>query len=107
MPRMKFRIGFVDGQYANFSGQQCVCPPAYGPTIHSASRLDIRHLSMRVNARIGTAGTGDVYVLIEQLLEGLLKFTLDGAKIRLNLPSMKVRTVIGKSQLEVAHPNRL
>ncbi len=30
-----------------------------------------------------------------------------GAKIRLNLPSVKVCTVIGNSQLEVPHPNRL
>ena len=104
---MKFRIGFLDGQYPNFSGQQRICPPTYGSGVHSANRLDIRHLPMRVNARIGTAGTGDTHVVIEQLLESLLKFTLNGSKIRLNLPPMKARTVIGKSQLEIAHPNRL
>ena len=104
---MKLGIGFLDSQDANFSGQQRVCAPKGGPAVHGANRMDIGHLPMRVNARIGTAGTGDTHVVIEQLLEGLLEFTLDGPEIRLNLPSVKVRTVIGNSQLEVAHPNRL
>jgi glycosyltransferase involved in cell wall biosynthesis len=42
--------------------------------------------------------------VIEQLLERRLELTLYGSQLRLHLPTVKVRTVIGDRQLEVPHP---
>ena len=100
---MKFRVRFIDGQDADFARQKCIGPPTDGLQLHRASRLNIGNLLMRVNTRVCPAGTEDVHIMIEQFLKGFLKLALNGPKIRLDLPSMEIRAVIGKSQLEVPH----
>src|ERR1051326_4578001 len=101
---MKFRIHFVNGQYADFAWQQRIGSPEDRPTIHRAYRVNVFNLSMCMNTRVGPARTIDVHFMIEQLLKNFLEFALNGSDIRLNLPSVKVGTIIGESQLEVPHP---
>ena len=66
--------------------------------------MNIGNLPMCVNTGVRAAGTKDVYIVIEELAKRRLQLALNGPKIRLNLPSVKICTVIGNSQLEVAHP---
>jgi glycosyltransferase involved in cell wall biosynthesis len=42
--------------------------------------------------------------MVEQFLEGLLQFALNRSQLRLNLPSMKVGTIVSECELEVPHP---
>jgi glycosyltransferase involved in cell wall biosynthesis len=56
-----------------------------------------------VNTGISTTGTGDRHIVIEKLPQRLLKLALDGSKLRLNLPAVKIRAVVGECQLEVPH----
>ena len=73
------------------------------PGLHRALCLDIGDLGMRVNARVGAAGTRHRDVMVEEFLQSLLKFTLNGPKLWLNLPAVKPGTVVCKCQLEVPH----
>ena len=41
--------------------------------------------------------------MIEEFLKGLLELALNRAQLRLNLPPVELRAVVGKSQLEVPH----
>src|SRR5262245_9803735 len=61
---------------------------------------------MRMDASVRPAGSSDIHVMIEQLLECRLKLALNCSKLRLHLPSVKVSTVVGDGQLEVPHPMR-
>src|SRR5262245_28156293 len=53
--------------------------------------------------RIGPSRTGDDDFVVEQLLDGLLQRSLDCGEIGLDLPTVKVCTVVGQRQLEVPH----
>jgi glycosyltransferase involved in cell wall biosynthesis len=100
---MKSRVDFINGQDTDFARQKCIGSPQDGLPLHRANRLNVGNLPMRVNTGVCAAGTEDVHFMIEELLKSFLKLALNGTKIRLDLPSMEIRAVIGKSQLEVPH----
>src|SRR5689334_20641982 len=58
---------------------------------------------MSVHTRIGAAGSGDVYCMIEQPGERPFQFALNRRHLGLNLPAVKLRPVISQRQLEVPH----
>jgi len=100
---MEFRVDFVDGQYADFSRQECIGSPEYGFPFHRSDRLDTGDLSVCMDPRVGTAGTEDIHIVIEQLLKSFRQLALNCTEIGLDLPSMEIGAVICKSQLEVPH----
>src|SRR5260370_28471331 len=58
---------------------------------------------MCVHTCVGPPGTSNVHIVVEKFLKGLLELALNRAQMRLNLPAVEVRPVVGKSQLEVPH----
>ncbi len=100
---MEFHADFLYRQDANFRREEGVRPAQDRIRVHRANRFDICHLAVRVNAGIGSAGTGDVHIMIEKLLKNLLELPLNRPKARLNLPAMELRAVVCESQLEVPH----
>ena len=83
------------------------CSPAPDPEngvgIHATQSFNIRDLSVGVNAGVCAPRTGDLKLMIEQLLMSRLEFALNRSHLRLNLPAMEVRAVVCQSQLEVPH----
>ena len=100
---MKFRADLVHSDDTDFARQQCVCPAQHRSCIHGANGLDVRDLAVRMNTCICTPGTRHADLMIEKLPKSLLDLTLNRTKLRLNLPTVEVRPVIGKRQLEVPH----
>jgi len=54
-PRMKLRIDLVYRENPDFLREQCVASAQNGFCIHGSSRLNIGNLTMRVDARVGSA----------------------------------------------------
>ena len=104
---MEIRSCLVNRQNSEILGQQSIRTPKYGSGIHGADCFDIRNLGMSVNTRIRPSGPGHGHLVVEQLLKCLLQLALDRSKLRLDLPSVEICTVISKCQLEVPHSNRL
>src|SRR6266566_826585 len=100
---MKFRADFLHGEDANFTRQQRICAPQDRGCVHCSNCFDICDLAVRMNTRVGTARTRNGDLLIEEPLKGLLELALNRAQLRLNLPTVKVRSVISKRQFEVSH----
>src|SRR5262245_1516933 len=100
---MKFRADLVDFEDTDFARKQCIGSAQDGSCIHRANRLDVRDLAVRVNARVRAPRTRHGNLVIEKLPKSLLQLPLNRVQLRLNLPTMEVCPVIGKSQLEVAH----
>jgi len=59
---------------------------------------------MRMNASVRPSRSRNFHFVIEQLFQRPLQLTLNRSELRLNLPAVKLRTVISKCQLEVPHP---
>jgi|ERR1051326_1997431 hypothetical protein len=104
---MKFGICLLNREYSDLTRQKPIGSPEYGTAIHGANGVNVGNLTMGVNAGVRAAGPKDIHLVVEQLLKSFLKVPLNGSEIRLNLPSVKACAVIGNSQLEVAHPDRL
>jgi hypothetical protein len=107
VPRVKLAGNFLDLPDANFRRQKRVYPPQHGVRVHTAKSLNAGDLSLGVNARIRSAGTCNLDLVIKELLKSLLERPLDRLQIGLDLPSVKFGTVIRERQLEVAHLFRL
>jgi hypothetical protein len=56
-----------------------------------------------MNPSVGSARSGDVNFMIKKPAQSLFELSLHGSKVRLTLPSMKRRPVVGEGQLEVPH----
>ncbi len=102
-PGMKLGARFVYRENPDFPRKQCIGSAQNGVCIHRSNRLNVGNLPVRVDARVGSAGAGNADVVIEEFLKGLLKLALDRAQVRLNLPPVELRAVVGQSQLEVPH----
>ena len=100
---MKLGVDLVYRENPDFPREQCIGSAQNGVGIHGSNRLNIGNLPVRVDARIGSAGTRNADVVIEEFVKGLLKFALNRAQVRLNLPPVELRAVVGQSQLEVPH----
>jgi glycosyltransferase involved in cell wall biosynthesis len=100
---MKFGTHFLYRQNPDFARQQCICSTEHRAGFHCTNGLDIGDLPVRVNTRIGPSRTSNIDIVVEKLVKGLSEFALNRAQMRLNLPAVEVRPVIGKSQLEVPH----
>ena len=100
---MEFRIDFFDGEYADIARQKGIGSPKNGFSFHSADSPYVGNLFMRMNAGIRSAGTEHFNVMVEQFLKSFVELALNSPKVWLDLPPMEIRTVVRKSQLEVAH----
>ena len=104
---MKLSPHFLNLQHADFCGKQRVEAPHDSVGVHRANRLDVRDLTLGMNASIGSSGPGNIHGVIEQLFESLSHRSLNRWNIGLDLPAVKSRSVVGKGQLEVPHAFRL
>src|SRR5687767_14499489 len=100
---MKLRRDFFDLPDADLRRQQRIDAPQDRVGVHRTQRFDIRHLTVGMNARIGSSRSGDLHFMIKQLSEGLLESSLHRRKAWLYLPSVKLRAVIGEGQFEISH----
>ncbi len=104
---MKFRPHFLHLQDSNFRGQKRIEASQDGVGVDGTDCLDIGHLGLGVNARVGSAGTGHSDRMIEQFFKGFLHRSLHRWKIGLDLPAVESRPIVRKGQLEVPHRFRL
>ena len=104
---VEFRTHFLDRQNANSRRKQRVGSSQDRIRIDLTHGFDTRNLAMSVDARVGSSRTGDQDIVIEEFSECLLKLSLNGWKLRLDLPSVEFGAVIGKCKLEVPHSIRL
>src|SRR5215813_13773994 len=56
-----------------------------------------------MNTRIGPARTMQVNPLLRDSPQNIYNFALDCRFVRLNLPSVKIRSVVGNRELEISH----
>jgi len=91
----------------NLPGQERVHAPQNRVGVHGSQGFYAGDLSMCMDAGIRPPGSRDIDFVVEKLLQGFLERSLDSRKIGLDLPSMKISTVVGKGQLEVPHRFRL
>ena len=104
---VKLRTDLLNGQNPDLDREKSVGSTQHGIRVHRPDGFDIRYLPVRVDSRIGAAGANNLNVVIEKFLQSLLNLALDGLELRLNLPAVESRAVIGKCQLEVPHSIRL
>jgi len=104
---MELRRYFLNLPDANLWRQKGVGSSLNRIGVHSAARLDVCDLALRMDSCVGASRAGNLDFMIEEFSESALQRSLNGSQSRLDLPSVKFRAVIREGQLEVAHRFRL
>lgn len=100
---VKGGIGFGGRKHADLPRQQPVQRAAeivHGNRIREVEGGDLRQ---GVNTRVGPAGAGDENQAPFDFRQNVLKYPLDGGETGLDLPTVKVRSIVGDRDTDAAH----
>src|SRR5207249_5066209 len=92
------------GQNGDVLGQQAVQRSKPVVFREGSRRREAHHLSERMNTRICPPSGGHRDWRLNDLSDGVLDFSLNGRKARLNLPAVIARAVVLEYQLKGRHP---
>src|SRR6202030_3184837 len=101
--RMKCRSYFIGTHDSNRGRKQRIQRALKFAGRKRRQCLEAGYLPQRVNARVSATGSVKRHALLRQAPQNICNLALNSGLVSLNLPSVKIRSVIRNGQLEVAH----
>ncbi len=94
VPRMEPRRRFLERQHSDSTGEQPVQGADQPEGVHRGLRLEMRHLSPRMDAGIRTPGTYHGRARVQDHFQSIFQRFLHRRTIRLDLPSIQIGPVV-------------